>query len=184
MDDEKIIELYWKRSENAISETDIKYGSLCRHIAKNIVSDLRDVDECVNDTYLAAWNAMPPKKPDILFAFLARITRNISLKKIEYYSAKKRNPKLTVSYDELENCIPDIESVESEIELNELTSYINNFLELQKPEHKIIFVRRYWYFDSINEIAYSLRLSESKVKSILFRMRNKLKDYLNNKGAI
>ncbi len=182
MDDNGIIDLFWKRSEQAIRETEIKYGKLCVHLAKNILLNVEDAEECVNDTYLGAWNAMPPARPSVLCAFIMRITRNFALKKIEYNTAQKRNPEVEVSLTELDDCISGIENVEHQYEAKVLAEHISDFLRVQDFESRNVFIRRYWFYDSICDIAARFSMSESKVKSLLFRTRNKLKTHLVKEG--
>ena len=182
MDDNKIIELYWERTEEAIKETSIKYGRLCTHIAENILACHEDSEECVNDTYLAVWNAIPTERPHTFSAFISRITRNLALKKYEYISAAKRNPNAITSLDELGDCVSGTESIETEIEKREIESFINQFLWKQPEEKRHIFIRRYWYFDSIEIICKNTGFSQSKVKSMLYEMRQKLKKYLESEG--
>lgn len=182
MDDNKIIELYWVRNEIAIKETSLKYGGLCTRIAQNILSSYEDSEECVNDTYFAVWNAIPDKKPNIFSAFIGRITRNLALKKYEYISASKRNPTAITSFDELGDCVSGTDSVESEAESRRVESMISKFLWLQREEKRNVFIRRYWYFDSIESICRSTGFSQSKVKSMLYGMRQKLRTYLESEG--
>lgn len=182
MDDNRIIELYWERNEEAIKETSLKYGGLCIYIAKNILSSYEDREECVNDTYYALWNAIPSEHPNIFSAFISRITRNLALKKYEYISAAKRNPSAITSLDELGDCISGKDSVESEIESKHIVNTISKFLWRQGEEKRNIFIRRYWYFDSIETICKKTGFSQSKVKSILYEMRLKLRKYLESEG--
>lgn len=184
MDDNDIIELYWKRSEQAISETDIKYGKLCFDIAKRIVLNIQDAEECVNDTYWGAWNTMPPARPEVLSSFLLKITRNISMKKIRYANAKKRSAHATVSFTELDECISAPDSLENDVTADELSKTLEAFLESIDYESRNMFIRRYWFFDSIADIAKRFSVSESKVKSQLFRVRNKLRARLIKDGYI
>ena len=183
MDDHKIIELYWARKEIAIKETSIKYGGLCTRIAKNILFSDEDSEECVNDTYYAVWNAIPDQKPSIFSAFIGRITRNLALKRYEYISAAKRNPAATTSFDELGDCVSGTDSVESEVESRRIERLIDKFLWRQKEEKRNVFIRRYWYFDSIESICHSTGFSQSKVKSMLYEMRRKLRKYLESEGV-
>lgn len=179
MEDNKLINLYWNRNEKAISETDKKYGNYCRKISYNILYNIEDSEECVNDTYLNAWNAIPDDRPEIFSAYLAKITRNLSINLYNRKRTKKRGSgEVEVVLNELENIIPDKNNVEKEIESKLITEKLNEFLWSLKKEHRIIFVRRYWYVDSIVEISKRMLISESKIKSILFRTRIKLKDYL------
>lgn len=182
MDDERIISLYWARDESAITETSIKYGKLCAYIANNILSNYEDSEECVNDTYLAVWNAIPAKHPNRFSVFLSRIVRNLALKKYEYVSAAKRNPSAVVSLEELSECVSGTDSVESEIEQKFIESTIDKFLWRQGDEKRNIFIRRYWYFDSIEDICSRTGFSQSKVKSMLYEMRRRLRKYLESEG--
>lgn len=182
MEDNKIVALYWERNEQAIHETSLKYGGLCSHIAQNILSNYEDCEECVNDTLLAVWNAIPNERPNKFSAFVSRITRNLALKKYEYISAAKRNPAATTSLEELEDCISGTNNVESEAEKRHIERTIDKFLWRQSEEKRNIFIRRYWYFDSIEDICKSTGFSQSKVKSILYGMRQKLRGYLRKEG--
>lgn len=182
MDDKIIIELYWERKEEAVRETALKYGKLCAYIAGNILSSQEDSEECVNDTYFAVWNAIPDERPNIFSAFISRITRNLALKKYEYLSAAKRNPGAITSLEELGDCISGTENVESEIEKMRIESTINAFLRQQSEEKRNIFIRRYWYFDTIESICKSTGFSQSKVKSMLYQMRQKLRKKLESEG--
>lgn len=182
MDDDGIIELYWERKENAIKETALKYGKLCTYIAKNILSSYEDSEECVNDTYFAVWNVIPKERPNRFSAFISRITRNLALKKYEYISAAKRNPAAITSLEELEDCISGVDSVESEVEKRRIESTIDKFLWRQSEEKRNIFIRRYWYFDSIENICKSTGFTQSKIKSMLYQMRKELRKYLESEG--
>lgn len=182
MDDIKIIDLYWERNEDAIKETSVKYGRLCSCIAKNILSSKEDSEECVNDTYLAVWNAIPVQRPNRFSVFVSRITRNLALKKYEYLSAAKRNPGAITSFEELEDCISGTNRVESEMEKKHIEGVINHFLWQQGEEKRNVFIRRYWYYDSIESICKSTGFSQSKVKSMLYEMRRKLRKYLESEG--
>lgn len=183
MDDSKIIELYWERSEQAISETSRKYGRYCHYIAYTILHNDEDADECVNDTYLRAWNAIPPHRPNRLQTFLGKITRNLSLNKWEQLSAEKRGAgQISLVLDELTECIPHDENMEKAAENLVVRDTINRFLEGLPVEMRKIFVRRYWYMSSVKEIAQVYGLSESKVTVTLFRVRKKLKTVLEKEG--
>jgi len=182
MDDSEIIELYFKRSETAIAETDLKYGRLCRYISANILHSLEDSEECVNDTYLGAWNTVPPQRPNKFSAFIGRITRNLALKKYEYISAAKRNPEVLSSLAELDECVSGQECVESELENRRVEKAISAFLWQQDVEKRTVFIRRYWYFESINGISKRCGFSQSKVTSMLYHTRQKLRDYLESEG--
>lgn len=182
VDDNKIVELYWARKEEAIMETSLNYGKLCTHIAKNILSSYEDCEECVNDTYLAVWNAIPNERPNRFSAFISRITRNLALKKYEYLSAAKRNPAATISLEELGDCVSGTDSIESEVENRKIESIIDKFLWRQGEEKRSVFIRRYWYFDSIEAICKTTGFSQSKVKSMLYEVRRKLRAQLESEG--
>ena len=185
MDDRRIIELYWERSEDAISQTEQKYGRFCRSIAYNILHNDEDSEECVSDTYLKAWDEMPPKRPEKLSAFLGRITRNISLHRYDHRTAQKRGgSEVTLALDELGECISSKESVENTIDDLELAALLNRFLAALAPQNRIIFVRRYWYLYSIKEISAQLGVSESKIKTSLFRTRNALRTLLEKEDTV
>lgn len=183
MDDGQIIDLYWARSETAISETANKYGKYCHTIAFNILNNSEDSEECVNDTYMRAWNAMPPKRPDRLSAFLGKITRNLSLNKYEKYAAAKRGfGQVPLALDELQECVPAAGSVEQAVEDTELIKIIDRFLAALPTDTRNVFIQRYWYLCPIKEIAEERSISESKVKMTLFRARKKLKNILEKEG--
>lgn len=185
MDDHEIIELYVKRSEQAISETSKKYGKYCHYIAYNILHDDADAEECVNDTYLRVWNAIPPKHPNRLQTFLGKITRNLSLNKWEKLSAQKRgNGQISLALDELAECIPADGDTAIIVENDFIRCLIERFLDNLSAETRKIFVRRYWYMSSIKEIAKEYGLSENKVAVTLFRTRKKLKIELEKEGII
>lgn len=183
MKDNEIIALYWERKEMALSVTEEKYGKYCHSISYRILHNHEDARECVNDTYLRAWDSMPPKKPDCLSVYLGKITRNLSLNRLKLYQAKKRGLGETeLVLSELEECIPAQTKVEQVVEELVLVNVINEFLRKQKKEKRSIFVRRYWYVFSIKEITREYHMSESKVVSILFRMRQELKEQLEKEG--
>lgn len=185
MDDARIIDLYWARAEEAIDETAAKYGGYCHAIAYNILGDREDSEECVSDTYMRAWNAMPPQKPNNLRTFLGKITRNLSLNKYEKNTAKKRGSnQVDLALEELQECIPSGETVEQAAEGTVIAGIIGEFLESLPPETRRIFMRRYWYLSSIKEIALDYGLGESKVKMTLLRARNGLKEALEKEGII
>lgn len=179
MEDYQIIDLFWEWSEKAITAATEKYGSYCRNIANNILHNKEDVEECVNDTYLCAWNSIPPNKPERLEVYLGKITRNLSLNRVKYYSAKRRGLGQTeLVLSELEVCIPAANNVEQELDERFLVKAIEDFLYEQPVEKRNIFIRRYWYMTPIKEIADAYGMSESKTTSLLFRMRKELKVYL------
>lgn len=181
MDDNKIIELYFARDERAIAETQEKYGKLIFSIADNILDSRPDSEECVNDTYLAVWNAIPPERPRNFVAYVSKIARNLSLKRLEYLSRDKRSKNLTVSLCELEDVLCDSE-IKNDISDGEISMLISRFLHTQPKEKRMVFVRRYYYFDSVEDISGRYSISQSKVKSILFHTRRKLKEFLLKEG--
>ncbi|MFD2114600.1 RNA polymerase sigma factor [Paenibacillus yanchengensis] len=183
MEDQEIVHLYLQRSQQAILETKRKYGAYCRTIARNILSSARDMEECENDTYLAVWNAIPPTKPRKLSVFLGRIIRNIALDKHSYNTAKKRYREFEVILSELESCLASTDTVETAFEAGELANEINHFLYGIEEQARNLFIRRYWYSDSIANLSIRFNMSNSKVKSILFRTRNKLRAYLVKEGV-
>lgn len=177
MEDNQIIELYWNRSENAILETDKKYGKYCDYIAYNILQNKEDSKECVNDTYLNTWNAIPPQRPNVLKLFLARITRNLAINQYKRKNAKKREQTMEIVLEELQECSSNT-SIEQELQYTELVKNINNFLENLSIEKRKIFLERYWYFETIKEICSKNKMSESNVKTTLLRIRQQLKEHL------
>lgn len=182
MNDASIIELYWERSEEAVRETDKKYGRLCNNIANNILNNKSDAEECVNDTYLTVWDSIPDERPNCFSAFICRIVKNLSLKRLEYNTAKKRNPELIASFDELQDCLSSENNPELSFDAKELGKAISNFLREQSEINRKIFLRRYWYFDTVKMIALDMQMKEEKVSTILFRMRKKLKKFLEKEG--
>lgn len=182
MDDRKIIELFEARSADAIEQTKIKYDPLCRSLAGKLLRSEEDVEECVNDAYLALWNAIPPAKPDPLSAFLAKITRNLAIKRLEQQQAQMRDSNVTLSFDELDECLSGPEDPEQTVDAIALRQAMTEFLQAQSKENRLIFLRRYFFFDSVKEIAGCYGISESKVKSSLLRTRNKLRTYLIEEG--
>lgn len=183
MDDKQIVELYWQRNESAIDETASKYGPYCHSIAYNILDNDADAEESVNDTYLDAWNSMPPHRPSILATFLGKITRRISIDRWRKRSAEKRGDgQITVVLDELEECLTDGKSVEQEVEAKILSEVINSFVKSLPDTEQRVFLCRYWYMDSIETIAKEFGFSQSKVKSMLYRTREKLRARLIKEG--
>ena len=182
MEDRQIIELYWERAEEAIRETDVKYGRLCRYIAQNILASPEDSEECVNDTWLGLWNAIPPQRPSRFSAFVGRITRNLALKRFDYLNAAKRSPETVRSLEELGECVSGRTSVEDELENRRVEEAIDAFLWSLEEEKRTVFIRRYWYFDSIGVICRHTGWSQSKVKSMLSRTRRALRAFLEKEG--
>ncbi len=180
MEDSKIVELYWKRDESAINESNKKYGWYCRTIAYNILCSGEDSDECVNDTWHNAWRAIPPEKPNRLQYFFGRITRNLALDRYNYKKAQKRNANIETTIDEYYECIPNGDfPIEDELILKKL---INDFLESLDSRTRIIFLRRYWYALSVKEIAKNMGTSENYISVTLHRTRNRFKTYLEKEG--
>lgn len=186
MEDIEIIDLYWNRREEAIRETDLKYGKLCKSISYNILLCEEDAEECVNDAYLGTWNSIPDARPGVFSAFLCRIVRNLSLKKYEYIHAQKRNPGVAVSLEELYGCISDGEEPggydDNEYSDSVLKEAINRFLELLSDDARNVFIRRYWFFEPIKNIAARYGMTQSKVDSLLLRTRKKFRLYLIKEG--
>ena len=183
MEDEEIVELYIKRDENAIRHTQRKFGKRILNISKNITGSDLTAEEVENDTYLRAWENIPPTEPrTYLFAFLARIARNLSISICRERSALKRSVMLVELSDEMEECLPSKFNVEDAAEGNMLMELINEFLFSKDEEKRNIFMRRYWYLDSVNAIAKRFGISESKVKTSLFRMRTELREFLEIRG--
>ena len=183
MDDEKIVQLYWDRNEQAITATADKYGSYCTSIAKNILNSKEDAEECVNDTYINAWNAMPPHRPSILSTFLGKITRNLSFNRYKYNTAGKRGgEEVALVLDEIAELVSGTDSVEQAIHYKELLKAIDTFLYRLPPDKRGIFVCRYWYFDSVSNIASRFGMTENNVSVTLNRLRLKLHNDLLERG--
>lgn len=181
MDDLHIIELYFARDEKAIKETDIKYGRLCFSVAFNILGNHEETEECVNDTYLGVWNKIPPTKPNNFKAFICGIARNLSLKRLDYNKAVKRMPGLIISLSELDEILPD-SNISPNVTDEDVGKLISDFLRHEKPDVRNVFIRKYWFLDSIKDIAVRYSFTESKIKNMLFHTRNKLRDYLMKEG--
>lgn len=183
MDDAKIVQLYWDRNELAIPATAGKYGSYCTSIAENILGSPEDAKECVNDTYLNAWNSMPPHRPGILSAFLGKIVRNLSFNRYKHNTADKRGGgELPIVLDELSDLVSGETDVAQEIDRIELVNAIDAFLDMLSPKKRSIFIRRYWYTDSVSDIAEKLGMSNGAVSMVLSRLRLKLHNYLLERG--
>lgn len=183
MEDHRIVDLYWQRNESAISETAAKYGKYLHSISYQILLNAEDAEECVNDTYNDAWQSMPPHRPSILSTFLGKITRRISIDLWRKHSAEKRGGGVTaLALDELEECVSGTGDVGTEAERLELQRKLNAFL-LELPQvDRQVFMCRYWYMDSISDIAKQFACSESKIKSMLYRTRNRLRTMLEKEG--
>ena len=185
MDDERIIDQYWQRNEQAITETDKKYGALCSSIAYGILSSREDTEECVSDTYMATWNSLPPQRPRLLRAYLGRITRNISLNRLRNGSARKRGGgELDLIYEELENCIAAESSPEKCLEEKELIRAVEAFLAGLPREERLMFLYRYWLAQPVTKIAARMGCKPGRVNSALYRSRQKLRDHLEKEGLL
>lgn len=183
MEDDKIIELFYERSEQAITELSDKYGAICNKIADNILNNRQDAEECVNDAYLAVWNTVPPQRPDPLISYVCRIVRNLAVKKYHENTAVKRNSFYDVSLEEIEECLSVEASQEGELEAKEVSEMINRFLAGLDKKSRMIFIRRYWYSDSIEEIAERFDTGGHYISVRLSRIRKALKKYLKKEGV-
>ena len=179
MEDSQIIAFLFQRSEQALRAIQEKYGGLCRSIVSNILPDFRDVDECISDTYLRVWRSIPPQHPDRLDSYIARVARNAALDRHDYNRANLRNSALTLAYEELEYALP---SRDEAVDAMAFRTFLNQFLRSQKKDARIMFLRRYWYGDSVQQIAAAFGCGEEKVKSSLFRTRNKLRNAMIKEG--
>ena len=185
MEDCKIIDLYWERDEKAIGATASKYGSYCYYIAYNVLHNQEDADESVNDTYLGAWNAMPPHRPNMLRTFLGKITRFVSLKKWrDDHREKRGGDEVSLVLEERSECVPSNFSVEDSVIADELSALMNQFIGTLAPTERQVLLCRYWYLDSIDKISEEFCFSNSKVKSMLHRTRAKLLAYLEKEGVL
>lgn len=185
MEDAQIVQLYWDRSEQAIDETAAKYGPYCHSIAIRILQDSQDAEECVNDTYLSAWNAMPPHRPSVLATFLGKITRRLSIDRWRTKSRSKRGAdQVILALDELRECVDARNSIDHIIEAKALTACINRFLDDLPAGQRCIFLQRYWYLAPIDQIASANGYSRSKVTSMLYRLRKALREHLEKEGFL
>ena len=183
MDDARIVSLYWDRNEQAIEESKSKYGGYCHAIAYRILTDHEDANESVNDTWLAAWESMPPHRPAVLATYLGKITRRVSLNRWRDRNREKRGGgEVALSLDELAECVPDRQNMERTMELAELTETVSTFLSCLPTIERDVFVCRYWFMASLREIGEKFGFSESKTKSMLFRTRKKLLAFLEKEG--
>ncbi len=183
MDDSKIIELFFERSEQAIIELSKKYGPTFKKVAFNILKDENDADECLSDAYFGVWNSIPPQRPEHLSGYVCRIVRNTAIKKYHSNTALKRSSTYDVALDEIEECLSSPTSVEDEIDARELARIIDGFLETLDKQSRIMFVRRYYHSDTIDELARLFGTSGHSVSVRLFRIRKKLKKHLIMKGV-
>ena len=184
LEDSKIIELFFDRSEEAITELSKKYGQVCKSVAENILNNQLDSEECVNDAFLAVWNTIPPQKPEHLLSYVCRIVRNLAIKKYHANTAQKRNSIYDVAIDEIKECFPSSALVEDEIESSDTAKAIDCFLESMDKQSRILFVRRYYYSDSIEELSELFRTSKHNISVRLSRIRKNLKKYLIKEGVL
>ena len=183
MEDQQIVALYWQREESAIQETEKKYSAYLTKIAWNILADMEDSRESVNDTYLAAWNSIPPHRPGVLSTYLGKLTRRISIDRFRYRTrGKRQDSQYALSLSELEDCLSAGNTTEEALNLKLLADAIGIFLRLQPEDHRNAFVGRYYFLDPLKEVAAYCGMTESKCKTVLHRMRLKLKDYLEQEG--
>ena len=184
MEDSQIIELYWQRDQSAIAETSKKYGGFLWNIAWNVLRSHGDAEECVNDTYLRTWNAIPPARPSAFRAWLGRITRNLSLDRWKQAQAEKRGGgAMELLLGELDQCVPTGNDAEKALEDREIAALISRFLRGLPKDSRVMFLRRYWYGEDIADIAQTLNCGQGKVKSSLFRTRKALRAYLEKEGV-
>lgn len=184
MDDNQIIDLFFKRSEQAIIELSNKYGRLCNRVSQNILNNPLDSEECINDAYLGIWNSIPPQRPNPLPAYVCRIVRNLSIKKYHSNSALKRNSNYDIAFEEIEDCMPSLNNVDNEYDSKELAKIIDDFLDTLSKDNRVMFVRRYWFSDSLAEIAKMFEITEHNAAVRLSRTRNHLKKYLIIRGVV
>lgn len=182
MEDDQIIELLWNRDETAVSELNGKYGAYCHTIAFNVLSNNEDAEECVSEALLRVWNAIPPERPKVLYAWLGRIVLNTSLKLWEKNHAKKRSAGLDLVLSELEDCVPSSQDIERQLESKEIVRVINSWLRTLNENDRAVFVRRYWYGDPVNELAAKCAVSPTRMAKRLYTLRTKLKKALEREG--
>lgn len=182
MEDQKIIDLFFLRSEMAVTELAKKYGMVCKKLAFHILNSREDAEECVNDAYLALWNKIPPNRPDPLQTYLCRIVRNLAIKKYRANTAEKRNSFYDMSLDELTECIPARETVEDHWDAKELGKHLDAFLDTLDQKSRILFLRRYWFSESLAELASEFHITEHNAAVRLSRIRAKLRNYLSKEG--
>lgn len=184
MEDEKIIDLFFGRSEQAIHELDTKYGKVCHKLSYNILQNKQDAEECVNDAYLGTWNAIPPQRPNPLLTFLCKIVRNLSIMRHHANTAMKRNSTYEVALEELEGVLSSPATVEAEHDAKELVHIIESFLDTLTAENRVIFLRRYWFSDTYADIAERVGLTEKNISVRLTRTRKQLREYLLERDVL
>ena len=182
MHDFEIIELYWNRDERAIAESDIHYGAYCRRISMNILSNAEDTEECVNDTWRRAWENIPPQKPSSLSAFFGRIVRNSSISRYRANRAKKRFDGISLLLSELEDCLPSRSSAAEEAEGQSLSETLGRWLSELPQNDRILFIRRYWYGDSVKSLAKESGITQNQLSKRMLRLRKKLREILEQEG--
>lgn len=184
MEDSRIIDLFFERSEQAIGELDRKYGAAVRKTAENILRDRQDAEECANDTWLAVWNSIPPQRPELLGSYVCRIARNLAVSKLRRETAQKRSAGFELVLDELAEVLPSGVDLEEELMARELLAAVGRFLSTLDYDDRYLFVRRYWYADPVGEIAAAMHLRENRVSVRLFRLRGKLRKTLQKEGLL
>ncbi len=184
MDDNEIIDLFFERSEQAITELSNKYGKVCSRVSHNILNNTLDAEECINDAYLGIWNSIPPQRPNPLLSYVCRIVRNLSIKKYHSNTAAKRNSYYDIALEELEDCIPSIHNVDREYDSKELAKIIDDFLDTLAKDNRVMFVRRYWFSDSLAEISKMFGITEHNAAVRLSRIRGQMKKYLIKRGVV
>ena len=184
MKDQEIVALFRQRSEEAIEELNRKYGRQIRQVTDHVLRDRQDAEECASDTCLQVWNSIPPGQPEHLGAYACKIARNLAINRYRSNSAKKRNTFYDVALDELEETVPALSNVETEYEARELTGYVNQFLRSLEPDDRVLFLRRYWFGDSVSEIASATGRKPHALSVRLFRLRQRLQDYLKKEGMM
>lgn len=184
MDDGKIIDLFFLRSESAIDELKKKYGKLCLKLSVNITNNYQDAEECVNDALLAVWNTVPPNRPDKLISYVCRLTRNISLNRYKYNHMKKRNSNYDLCLEELENCLFDSGGLDEALSDGDISVYINDFLAILDDTDRMIFVRRFWYMDSYETISEMSKIKAGTLRVRMSRIKEDLKKFFSEKGVI
>ena len=184
LEDSEIIALFYERSEQAVAELERKYGAAVRKTVANLLNSRQDVEECANDTWLGVWNTIPPQKPDPLVSYVCRIARNTAVSRLRADTAEKRDRSFDLILDELEECIPSGENVEDRLETRELTEAIGRFLAALNYDDRFLFLRRYWYADPVKDIAAAMQERENRLSVRLFRLREKLRKYLEKEGLL
>ena len=184
MEDSQIIDLFFERSEQAVEELNRKYGKTVRKTAANLLQNVQDAEECVNDAYLGVWNSIPPHRPESLVSYVCKISRNLAVSKLRRDTAVKRNSGFDLVLEELEDFVPSGMNVEAEYEAKELANAVNRFLSTLSYDERYLFVRRYFYADSVRDIAEQMHVRDSRVSTRLFRLREKLRKNLKKEGLL